>query len=76
MDQKTLYYRLTVMDKPKIQIESIWAQHIFTSDILATHSAPDKSVCLLGHNGVPILFVMLLIIVASVERSFILLNII
>jgi hypothetical protein len=74
MDQKKLCYRSTIVDKPKIQIESILAKHMFTSDILATHRAPDKNVCLLGHNVVPILFVMLLIIVASVERSFILLK--
>ena len=71
MDQKKLYYHSTIMDKPKIQIESIRAKLIFTSDILATRRAPDKSVCLLGHNCVPILFVMLLIIVASFETSFI-----
>ena len=76
MDQKKLYYHSTILDKPKFQIESIWAKHIFTSDILATHGTPDKSVCLLGHNGVPILFVMFLIIVANIERSFILLKII
>jgi len=70
MDQKKLYYRSTIVDKPKIQIESIQAKHIFTTDILVTHRAPDKSVCLLGHNGAPKLFVMLLIIVASVETSF------
>jgi hypothetical protein len=75
MDEKKLYYRSTIVDKPKIQIQSIQAEHISTSDILATHGAPDKSVCILGRNGVPILF-MLLIIVASVERSFILLKII
>lgn len=71
MDQKKLYYCSTTVDKSKIQIESIQAKHIHTTDFLATHRAPNKSVCLLGHNGVPILFVMLLIIVASVETSFI-----
>jgi hypothetical protein len=76
MDQKKLYYRSAIVDKPKTQIECIRAKHMFTSDILATHGAPDKSGCLLGHNGVPILFVILLIIVASGERSFILLKMI
>ena len=67
MDQKKLYYRSTIMDKPKIRKESIWAKHIFKSDISASHSASDESICLLRHNGIFILFVMLLIIVASVE---------
>jgi hypothetical protein len=44
MDQKKPYYRSTIVDKPKIQIESIQVKHIPTSNILATHGAPDKSV--------------------------------
>jgi hypothetical protein len=71
MVHKKLYYRSTIMDKPKIWIEINWAKHTFNSDISATQGAPDKCICLLGRNVVLILFVMLLIIVASAESCLI-----